>query len=202
MGRYKDIKNHRRQVKERIIYVMGDKCQCCGYDKCSQALEIHHLNSEEKDFTIGQNLNRSWELICQELPKGILVCANCHREIHAGLINDKNLKSSYDEIKAQEISNIIKDLKTHKLHYCIDCGKIIDKKATRCKYCADKAQRIVSNRPTREQLKTMIRTFPFTSIAKKYNVSDNAIRRWCKAENLPSKVSDIKKYTEEEWEKI
>jgi len=40
---------------------------------------------------------------------------------------------------------------------------------------------------------------PFTQIANKYGVSDNAIRKWCKAYNLPTKKSEIKKYTKEEW---
>ena len=39
------------------------------------------------------------------------------------------------------------------------------------------------------------------SIAREYNVSDNAIRKWCKAEKLPYRVSEIKSYSDEEWEK-
>ena len=57
-------------------------------------------------------------------------------------------------------------------------------------------------RPSREQLKEMIRNQSFTEIAKQFNVSDNAIRKWCSTMDLPSKKSEIKKYTEEEWEKI
>jgi len=48
----------------------------------------------------------------------------------------------------------------------------------------------------------MIRTIPFTQIAKKYNVSDKAIVKWCIAENLPSKKRDINILTDEEWNKI
>lgn len=43
---------------------------------------------------------------------------------------------------------------------------------------------------------------PFIQIGKKYNVSDNAVRKWCDAENLPRKVSQIKSYTDEEWSKV
>ena len=42
----------------------------------------------------------------------------------------------------------------------------------------------------------------FTAIGKKYNVSDNAVRKWCDKYNLPRKASEIKKYSDEEWELI
>ena len=58
------------------------------------------------------------------------------------------------------------------------------------------------DRPTREELKNLIRNESFLSIGKKYGVSDNAIRKWCIAENLPSKKTEIKMYTDEEWSKI
>lgn len=48
----------------------------------------------------------------------------------------------------------------------------------------------------------MIKEFPFTKIGEKYGVTDNAIRKWCKAYNLPSRKKDIDAYTEEEWEKV
>lgn len=48
----------------------------------------------------------------------------------------------------------------------------------------------------------MIRTMPFTHIAKKFGVSDNAIRKWCIAENLPKKKTEINKFSDEEWENL
>lgn len=48
----------------------------------------------------------------------------------------------------------------------------------------------------------MIRKESFLAIGKKFNVSDNAIRKWCRAVNLPEKKTEIKKYTDEEWELI
>lgn len=62
----------------------GGKCERCGYDTYLGALDFHHVNPTEKDFTIG---NRDYKLIecVEESKKCILICANCHREIHAGL---------------------------------------------------------------------------------------------------------------------
>ena len=57
-------------------------------------------------------------------------------------------------------------------------------------------------RPSREELKEKIRNMPFTKIAKEFNVGDNTIRKWCKNENLPSRVIDIKNISDEDWIKI
>lgn len=86
-------------------------------------------------------------------------------------------------------------------NYCIDCGKEISSKSIRCAECNSKNQRI-TKRPSREELKQEIRNFSFLEIGRKYNVSDNSIRKWCNAYNLPSKKTEIKKYTDLEWEKI
>lgn len=48
----------------------------------------------------------------------------------------------------------------------------------------------------------MIRSKPFTTLAKEFGVSDNAIRKWCKSENLPYKKTEIKNYSDEEWRLI
>ena len=43
---------------------------------------------------------------------------------------------------------------------------------------------------------------PFTQIGKKYGVSDNAVRKWCDFYDLPRKSTEIKKYTDQDWELI
>ena len=92
---------------------------------------------------------------------------------------------------------------TLKQNYCIDCGKEISINAIRCQSCSSKRQeRKVENRPSKEELKKLIRIKPFTQIGKDYNVSDNAIRKWCDYYNLPRTKKEINSYSEEEWNKI
>lgn len=67
-----------------------------------------------------------------------------------------------------------------------------------CSDCYHKQQRVVE-RPNRTILKELIRTKSFTAIGRQFGVSDNAIRKWCIQYGLPSKVKDIKQYTDEEW---
>lgn len=85
--------------------------------------------------------------------------------------------------------------------YCPKCGKIKTWAAKLCSDCASKERR-VAIRPSREELKKLIRTKSFSQIAKDYCVSDNAIRKWCIAEKLPSTKKEIKKYTDKEWDNI
>jgi hypothetical protein len=74
----------RRQIMEEAVAYMGGKCCLCPYDRCVEALEFHHVDPEEKGFNIADKVT-SFEAIKLELDKCELVCANCHREIHAGL---------------------------------------------------------------------------------------------------------------------
>lgn len=77
----------RDKVKLMAIEYKGRKCCKCGYNKCVEALEFHHLDPTQKDFGIAsKGYTRSWSKIKAELDKCILVCSNCHREIHSGLI--------------------------------------------------------------------------------------------------------------------
>lgn len=198
---YQNVKDSRRRLKERLLYVMGSKCCICGYDKCNSALEFHHLDPNEKDFTLGANTNISFARANEEIKKCILVCANCHREIHEGLVNTYGLQC-YSEKRANEVFKQLEDLKTKKLFYCKNCGKQIWTGSTYCPECAGLTRRRVDERPTREELKEMIRTLPFTTIADNYGITDNAIRKWCDAYNLPRKKTEIKEYTDAEWKNI
>lgn len=77
------VSERRRKLKDMAIEYKGGKCEKCGYNKCNGALEFHHLNPEEKDFSISTSgTTKSFERIKKEIDKCILVCANCHREIH------------------------------------------------------------------------------------------------------------------------
>lgn len=89
VNRKRDTLSYRKQVKNQMVYYKGGKCEICGYNKCIEALEFHHLNPNEKDFNISGG-TKSFKKLKPEIDKCILVCSNCHREIHAGLINILN----------------------------------------------------------------------------------------------------------------
>lgn len=74
----------RKLIKQWALEYKGNQCSICGYNKCSEALEFHHTDPNQKDFSISdRDIKLDWEQIKKELDKCILVCSNCHREIHA-----------------------------------------------------------------------------------------------------------------------
>lgn len=74
-----------RRLKLLAVAYLGSCCKLCGYNKCIAALDFHHTDPSEKDFSISDNFkHRSFEVIRPELDKCILVCSNCHRELHWG----------------------------------------------------------------------------------------------------------------------
>ena len=80
------VRKRRKEVRRKAILYKGGRCQKCGYDRCVEALEFHHLESSDKDFGISsKGYTRSWDKIREELEKCVLLCANCHPETHVRL---------------------------------------------------------------------------------------------------------------------
>lgn len=72
----------RRNVKKKLIKYKGGKCEKCGYNKeIPCAYDFHHKGNENKDFNITAK-TKSFETLKNEVDKCLLLCANCHREIH------------------------------------------------------------------------------------------------------------------------
>ena len=113
----------------------------------------------------------------------------------------ENILSAYGRLSDEEIYNYSTKHSKQGHSYCLDCGQEISSNAQYCLSCRAKHSRIVE-RPSREELKNLIRTKTFIQLGKDFNVSDNAIRKWCRSENLPSKKSEINKYSDKEWANI
>lgn len=82
---YKGGTEKRKLWKKYVIKVKGGKCCKCGYDKCQEALDLHHRDGNIKTETPTELLRnaQNWEDIEKEIEACDLLCANCHREIHA-----------------------------------------------------------------------------------------------------------------------
>ncbi len=81
----------KKQFYNRLHEAVGGKenmkCSSCGYNKCHAALEFHHTDHTQKDVGVGHMRNYSPEKIKQEVSKCIILCANCHKELHYNLRN-------------------------------------------------------------------------------------------------------------------
>ena len=167
----KDSPFKREKVKKIIISeeLLEYKCVLCSnegmWENTPLVLQLDHKNGINNDNRL-ENLR--------------FLCPNCHTqtETYAGKKNGKNIKNP---------------------PVCLDCGIKINKRSTRCVLCANKYKGYTgvarhTSRPSKEKLWDEIKGTPFTTLSNKYGVSDNAIRKWCKAYNLPFTKKGIKEY--------
>ncbi|MCU0313382.1 MAG: helix-turn-helix domain-containing protein [Solirubrobacteraceae bacterium] len=79
------VTRRRAKVRDVLIAEAGGACRLCGYDRHAGALQFHHRFPAEKSFTIRNGTTRAIDELRAEAAKCVLVCANCHAEIEAGV---------------------------------------------------------------------------------------------------------------------
>lgn len=131
---YDKQKERALKRKLELIELKGGKCQICGYDKNIAALDFHHTNPEEKSFQLDSRhlSNTNIEILKEEAEKCILVCANCHREIHNEHFNKENISVLLNEYHTKNIKVLNHKNKTQK---CLFCGNEF-KPVKGKKYCS------------------------------------------------------------------
>lgn len=176
-GEYKQ-KYKGSKLKDRLIKAgyKTHQCERCGLTEWLGnpiPLQLHH-----KDGDHDNNLIENIELLCP----------NCHSltDTFAGknIKNKKNKRINKDDSKDM----------------CPICGKNLkQKKSKMCSECYKEERNKQLKEIDRDLLKNEIRIYPMTVVGKNHMVSDNTIRKWCKKLNLPYKVKEIKKITDEDW---
>lgn len=78
-----NVTMRRIRIRRMAVVYKGGSCQSCGYTGCDDVFDFHHRDPSQKDFQIGGS-TKGWQKIREELDKCDLLCANCHREHHAG----------------------------------------------------------------------------------------------------------------------
>lgn len=133
--------------KVELINMMGGKCSLCGYDNNYAALDFHHVNPSEKSFPLDARhlSNCSVTSILEESKKCILVCANCHRELHntdfqKEVVN--NMETTFKSVTAP----------SHKQSICPVCGTSFNY----CKgkiYCSPECREKDKGYPSRDEVR-------------------------------------------------
>lgn len=168
------VKKWRSSCKSRIIEAMGGACCVCAYNKCAASLALHHLDSNEKDFGLGDIIANpvNWKTIVEELRKCVLVCQNCHGEIHANVSSVPESAPKFNEVFA-DYKELERQSKIH-LNKCNICGKL---KPTHKKYCshscASKSQYL--KKWDDISLEKEILTKSILQIAKENNCSERTV---------------------------
>jgi len=176
---YKDIKSFRYRRKKTIVRCLGGKCNRCGYNKYDGALDLHHIDKNNKLYNIADLLRdlKKVSVLIEECKKCVLLCRICHCELHAGLwdINEISL-FKFDE--SQLDWYILKPERV-----CVICKQTYKPRAKLQKCCSDKCSRLVrrkATRPSKEELEKLVWSKPTSQIARHFNLSDNSIVKWCK----------------------
>lgn len=165
----------KKRKKEKALLALGGKCIKCGYDKCMDALDFHHLQDTDKHFNISNAICRwKWETIKIELEKCVLLCANCHREHHSKHVDDFKLLTFIREWIVKE---------------CPTCNKKFDTRNENQIFCSSTCSRFSTRKtkhPSSEELEKLIKDekITWTQMGKMFGVSDNAVRKWAKKYNL------------------
>jgi hypothetical protein len=175
------VKKWRDTTKDRMVLAMGGECVICGYKKCTSALALHHLDPKEKELSFAKiRANpKSWDKIVVELRKCILVCTNCHNEIHEGIIEiPKDVKRFNEEFsdfyvkKAEQFFDI-----------CPICGGKKRKNLITCSHnCAAKMSRKVDW--DNIDLTNLIKTKSNTEIGFDLGITEASVRKRMKVLNI------------------
>ena len=143
-----------------MVKYKGGKCEICGYDKCIDALEFHHLNQETKSFGIGNGDIRSLKRLKEEADKCIMVCPNCHKEIHAKIREEKEVSKQIEIQK--NVENFINSKIESGIHVF---SKPTEKDIEKIKFLIDNGE-------------------SSTKIAKKMNFSLTTLKRFMKRNGI------------------
>ncbi len=152
---------------------MGGKCQICGYSKCDNNLALHHIDPKNKDLSFSDlRANpKSWELIVNELRKCVLLCHNCHGELHANVIElPKEFAIFNEEFVDYKPKTFVEYDK------CSICGN--DKEIFK-RYCSLECSGKSKRRFDWDSidLKTLYDCTPIIRIAEMLDVSDAAVHK-------------------------
>jgi hypothetical protein len=80
------VSRRQQKIKRTLVAEAGGQCTRCGYARCIANLHFHHLDPSKKAFAMSMASGKSLAAYREEAAKCILVCANCHGEIEAGLV--------------------------------------------------------------------------------------------------------------------
>jgi len=161
------VQKCRDKHKAKLIEAFGGACGICGYDK-SCGLAWHHVDT--KSGSISRLLQFSWDRLIEEASKCVMLCHNCHSEVHRGIA---------DASKARRIGPIPdRKQKIVKSSTCVACGHKFFGRVS--KYCNLKCARLGSRKISDEAIsQAMLIYGSYNAAAVNLGVSYNAIKKRC-----------------------
>ena len=153
----------RRRVKALLVAGFGGQCGICGYSKSHRALTFHHLDPTTKLFSVaGNGIPRAWKRLIDEAKKCVMLCNNCHAEVHDG------------------VTAIPGDIRRF-----ADNGSRLPMRRRRvARKRSPENFKPKRERPRGKALKELVRASSRVAVAAKFGVSETAVRKWIKTDSL------------------
>jgi len=146
-----------KTYRNRALNLLDNKCSCCNYSEYIELLDVDHIDGNRKNSDIS-NLQ--------------ILCVKCHAL-------KTRLPDEFQRIYGVKINRKCKgcdvELNNNKSFYCFDCS---------CKISKSYVRKSKISWPTVEEVTQLISSQPILKVAKKLGVTDNAIRRFCKKNNI------------------
>lgn len=168
----------RKARKRQIVNIIGG-CQICKYSRLISNLAFHHMKNKQLSLS-ERDFQRSWDKLTPEIRKCILICNNCHGEVHAGMhleVLDRKLAEvnlAVDKL----LRDIAEDNAPTHGPPCKVCGRLC--KTSNNQYCGSdcwhKAQQKADWPPDEEFLK-LIQDTSMRRVARSLRVSDQAVAK-------------------------
>jgi predicted nucleic acid-binding Zn ribbon protein len=162
-----------------MIEYKGGKCERCGYNKNMAALEFHHVNPEEKEFPLDARRlsNTHIDRLKKEVDKCMLLCANCHREIHHPDMSDDKIEKLIENYHSKSIKVFNKKRKTLT---CPVCGKEFDYVQKKI-FCSPECREAAKKYPDKEEVRQKYQELKSQQkVADYYGLTRRIIRRLLK----------------------
>ena len=132
--RIKEKMEKAKEIKLNIVNSLGG-CKHCGYKKSLRALSFHHIDPASKNFTLDTSniMKKKIKDVYEEVAKCILLCQNCHAELHQlerdKITNDRMNKTDKFKIK---IKNKKMSLILYKGSRCKQCNYLFNTQNLQC----------------------------------------------------------------------
>ena len=91
------VTRRHQKMRRTLIAEAGGACVLCGYDRCVFSLHFHHVDPATKSFQMTVAVGRSLAAFRAEARKCVLLCANCHGEVEAGMVQSPPAGTVYCE---------------------------------------------------------------------------------------------------------
>lgn len=219
---HKNSSMNSHQLRNKLIKFgfKEQKCESCGLTEWMGnpiKLELHHIDGDHYNNEL-ENL----QILCPNCHSltsnyGVYnstrythnrsTCTCCGKEIRknkSGLCFSCFHKHRYEHSRKAnpDVQHLkIKDPYYYNKELCPICKtNYKDKRSNMCINCMKYERKTRDTlRVSRDELKDLVRSIPFTQIAQMYNVSDNTVRKWCDKYHIPKHRNKIKNLTDEQW---